>query len=79
MQKPLAMFAMDPALVGHRAGVVLGKKSGTMSVVVKARELGYEVGEDRAAEILKDVKKLGIQKRRLVTDDEFIGMLKAHA
>jgi len=79
MQKPLAMFAMDPALVGHRGGVVLGKKSGTMSVVVKARELGYEVGEDQAAEILKDVKKLGIQKRSLVTDDEFIAMLKAHA
>jgi isopropylmalate/homocitrate/citramalate synthase len=50
---------------------VLGKKSGLDSIRIKADELGLDVPEERRAEVLAAVKKLGAQQRRLITDDEF--------
>ena len=50
---------------------MLGKKSGLDSVRIKAEELGLELPEERRSEVLAAVKKLGAQKRGLVTDDEF--------
>jgi isopropylmalate/homocitrate/citramalate synthase len=50
---------------------VLGKKSGLDSIRIKAEELGLEIPEDRRADVLAAVKKLGTEKRGLVTDDEF--------
>ena len=50
---------------------MLGKKSGLDSIRLKAEELGLELPEDRHAELLAAVKRLGTEKRRLVTDAEF--------
>ena len=50
---------------------MLGKKSGIDSIRIKAEELGLDVPEDRRAEVLAAVKKLGADERRLVTDEEF--------
>ena len=51
--------------------IVLGKKSGLDSIRIKAEELGIEVPEERRAEVLAAVKALGMEKRGLVTDEEF--------
>ena len=59
------------ALVGAERRIVLGKKSGLDSVRIKADELGLEVPEERRAALLEAVKKLGTEKRGLVTDEEF--------
>jgi isopropylmalate/homocitrate/citramalate synthase len=64
-------------LVGAERGIVLGKKSGLDSVRIKADELGLDVPEDRRADVLAAVKKLGTEKRRLVTDDEFRRIVNA--
>ena len=70
---PLAMFALNPAFIGNKAGIVLGKKSGLKSVEVKLNELGIIVEEDdKKAEILLNVKKEAINKKRVLNDDEFI-------
>jgi isopropylmalate/homocitrate/citramalate synthase len=58
-------------LVGAERSVVLGKKSGIDSIRIKLEELGLDVPEERRAGLLADVKRLGAQKRGLVTDDEF--------
>ena len=50
---------------------MLGKKSGLDSIRIKAEELGLELPEERYAEVLAKVKRMGAQKRRLVTDAEF--------
>jgi isopropylmalate/homocitrate/citramalate synthase len=50
---------------------VLGKKSGLDSIRIKADELGLDVPEERRADVLAAVKKLGAEQRRLVTDEEF--------
>ena len=58
-------------LVGADRGIVLGKKSGLDSIRLKAEELGLELPEERFPEVLAAVKRLGTEKRRLVTDAEF--------
>jgi isopropylmalate/homocitrate/citramalate synthase len=58
-------------LVGAGRSIVLGKKSGLDSIRIKLEELGLDVPEERRAELLAAVKRLGTEKRGLVTDDEF--------
>jgi isopropylmalate/homocitrate/citramalate synthase len=63
-------YAAD--LVGAQRGIVLGKKSGLDSIGLKCRELGLEISEDMRAPLLAAVKRRGIEKRGLVTDEEFV-------
>ena len=50
---------------------MLGKKSGIDSIGSRPSELGLDVPEERRAELLAAVKRLGTEKGRLVTDAEF--------
>jgi isopropylmalate/homocitrate/citramalate synthase len=68
---PPSIEPYSSALVGAERAVVLGKKSGLDSIRIKADELGLDVPDARRAEVLAAVKKLGAEKRGLVTDDEF--------
>jgi isopropylmalate/homocitrate/citramalate synthase len=58
-------------LVGAERAIVLGKKSGIDSIRIKLEDLGLDVPEERRADLLAAVKRLGAEKRGLVTDDEF--------
>jgi isopropylmalate/homocitrate/citramalate synthase len=68
---PPSIEPYSSELVGAERSVVLGKKSGLDSIRIKADELGLDVPDERRAEVLAAVKKLGTEKRDLVTDDEF--------
>jgi isopropylmalate/homocitrate/citramalate synthase len=68
---PPSIEPYSSELVGAERAIVLGKKSGLDSIRIKAEELGLDVPEERRAEVLAAVKKLGAENRRLVTDDEF--------
>jgi isopropylmalate/homocitrate/citramalate synthase len=68
---PPSIEPYSSELVGAERAIVLGKKSGLDSIRIKADELGLDVPEERRAEVLAAVKKLGAEQRRLVTDDEF--------
>jgi isopropylmalate/homocitrate/citramalate synthase len=68
---PPAIEPYSSELVGAERSIVLGKKSGIDSIRIKAEELGLELSEERQRELLEAVKKLGAEKRGLVTDDEF--------
>jgi isopropylmalate/homocitrate/citramalate synthase/RimJ/RimL family protein N-acetyltransferase len=57
-------------LVGQERGIELGKKSGADSIRIKLSELGLDVPEERRAELLAEVKRVGTEKRGLVTPDE---------
>jgi isopropylmalate/homocitrate/citramalate synthase len=63
-------------LVGAERGIVLGKKSGLDSIRIKAEELGVDVPEERQADVLAAVKELGARKRGLVTDHEFLELVR---
>ena len=68
---PPAIEPYASELVGADRGIVLGKKSGIHSVRIKLAELELDFPEDRQAELLDAVKRLGVKKRGLVTDGEF--------
>ena len=72
VNKPLAMFAMAPSLVGREGKVVLGKKSGKLSILHSLKKLGIEIPDEKTVEdLLRKVKNLGIELKRLLTEDEF--------
>ena len=72
VEKPLAMFGTHPALTGRTGDIVLGKKSGKASIAYKLDELGIEgVSDEQTTELLAEVKKAGIAKKGILTDDEF--------
>jgi isopropylmalate/homocitrate/citramalate synthase len=62
-------FSAD--LVGAERKIVLGKKSGLDSIRIKCEELGLDLDADQQRALLEAVKRLGTEKRGLVTDDEF--------
>ncbi len=72
MHDPLVMFGTHPALTGRAGEVVLGKKSGKASVTYKMQELGLgELSDAEAGDVLMQVKSRGIEKRDILSDDEF--------
>ena len=68
---PPAIEPYSSELVGAPRRIVLGKKSGLDSIRLKAEELGLDVPDERRAELLEAVKRLGTERRGLVGDDDF--------
>ena len=68
---PEAIEPYSSELVGAERHIVLGKKSGLDSIVLRAKELGLSLSQEQAAPILAAVKKKAIAKRRLISDEEF--------
>jgi isopropylmalate/homocitrate/citramalate synthase len=67
---PPAIEPYASELVGAERGIVLGKKSGLDSIRIALERLELDVPTDRHGELLAAVKRLGTEKRRLVTDAE---------
>lgn len=71
MTNPLVMFATNPSFFGREPSVVLGKKSGRMSVEYALSRLDMQANEAQINDMLRRVKALSTQEKRLVTDGEF--------
>jgi len=72
---PPAIEPYSSELVGAARGIVLGKKSGLDSIRIKVAELGLDVPEERFPELLAGVKRLGTEKRGLVSDEELRSLI----
>lgn len=68
---PEAIEPYSSELVNAERAIVLGKKSGLDSIDLKCKELGLPFTAEQRPAILKEVKRKGIEKRGLLTDDEF--------
>jgi isopropylmalate/homocitrate/citramalate synthase len=69
---PLSMFSLDPRFIGQKPSVVLGKKSGKLSVLQKLEDLGLgQLGSDQVEALVSQIKQMGIDRRGLISDDEF--------
>jgi isopropylmalate/homocitrate/citramalate synthase len=68
---PPSIEPYSSELVAAERGIVLGKKSGIDSIRIKCEQLGLDVPEEAHRRLLDAVKKLGTDKRGLVTDEEF--------
>ena len=67
---------LNPAFLGKQPRLILGKKSGMLSIGKKLELLGVTLDDDRKRALLGDVKALGIQKERALTDEEFLALLR---
>jgi len=77
MGSPLEMLPFKPELVGQKeVRIGLGKKSGRDSIIYKLNKLGMSVPESKLDEILSLVKLRAEDKKQLLTDDEFISIVK---
>ncbi len=69
---PPSIEPYSAEVVAAERAVVLGKKSGLDSIRIRAAALGLELDENGERELLAAVKRLGAEKRGLVTDEEFL-------
>jgi isopropylmalate/homocitrate/citramalate synthase len=74
---PPSIEPYSSELVGAERSIVLGKKSGIDSIRIKLDELGLGVPEEKQQALLAKVKRLGSEKRALVTDEEFLRLAEA--
>jgi isopropylmalate/homocitrate/citramalate synthase len=68
---PEAIEPYSAELVGATRAIVLGKKSGIDSIAIKSKELGISLTTEQQQAVLAVVKQTGMEKRGLVSDDEF--------
>jgi len=78
LKHPLAMFAINPYYLNREPKLVLGKKSGMTSINMKLQELQLEMDEEAKKRLLADVKNAGLQKKRIITDEEFISLARQY-
>jgi len=69
--QPSAIEPYSAEIVRADRRVVLGKKSGLVSIKMKLDELGLNAPEAKHSQILDKVKFLGTAQKRLVNDQEF--------
>jgi len=73
---PEAIEPYSAELVNARRSIVLGKKSGLDSIDLKCREIGLTIAAEQRAPILAEVKKRSIAKRGLLTNEEFLQIVR---
>jgi isopropylmalate/homocitrate/citramalate synthase len=71
LKDPFTAEPYDPALVGQRRGIILGKKSGRASVEFKLRERGIQAPQAEVVMVLDRVKQRAIELGRALSEDEF--------
>ena len=74
---PLEMIPFVPELVGHQPlGILLGKKSGRDSIYYMAKKLGLTIPESAVDGILEKVKTTAEENKRVITQEEFLQIVK---
>jgi isopropylmalate/homocitrate/citramalate synthase len=68
-------YAAD--IVSAPRRIVLGKKSGLVSIKLKVQELGLDLPDDQFGAILAQVKDRATAEERLISDEEFRQMVNA--
>ena len=69
-KQPRTVFPVVPSYVGREPKVVMGKKSGILSVGMKLEEWGMTATEEQMREMTERVKVMAVEKRRALSDDE---------
>jgi isopropylmalate/homocitrate/citramalate synthase len=77
IKDPFTAEPYQPELVGQRREVLIGKKSGLVSISHKVKEMGLPLPEERFSELLTRVKQTAVSKRRALTDEEFKALAEA--
>ncbi len=73
---PAAIEPYSSDIVAAERRIVLGKKSGLSNIDLKGKELGLDIPEEKRGDVLAEVKNISVEHSRLVTDDEFRGIVE---
>ena len=76
MREPSTYESIKPEQIGRKRRIVLGKHSGSASVEAALIELNYKADEAQIREILKRIKQLGDEGKR-VTDVDLMAIADA--
>jgi D-citramalate synthase len=76
MREPSTYESVKPEQIGRKRRIVLGKHSGSASVEAALHELNYKADENQSKEILKRIKQLGDEGKR-VTDADLMAIADA--
>jgi isopropylmalate/homocitrate/citramalate synthase len=74
LQDPFTAESYAPELVGQRRQILVGKKSGLVSIAHKIQEMGLVLPEELFPEMLARVKATAVRQHRALTDQEFKGL-----
>jgi isopropylmalate/homocitrate/citramalate synthase len=75
-KNPFVAEAYIPEAVGQKREILIGKKSGAMSLVKKLEEKGLTLSKEEIHELLRRVKDFAITHKRTLTDKEFFALVK---
>ena len=76
IREPSTYESVQPETVGRKRRIVLGKHSGTASVEAALHEMNYKADDKQVKEIVKRVKQLGDEGKR-VTDADLMAVADA--
>ncbi len=76
MREPSTYESIKPEMIGRKRRIVLGKHSGSASVEAALNELNYTTDENQLKEIVKRIKQLGDEGKR-VTDTDLMAITDA--
>lgn len=79
LKEPFTAEAYRPEIVGQKREILLGKKSGLVSIAYKLGETGLKLPEERHPELLERIKQVATREGRGVTDAEFAELVGAMA
>ena len=69
IREPATYESIRPEMIGRRRRIVLGKHSGSASVEAALHEMHYATDESQLKEIVKRIKKLGDEGKRISDTD----------
>ncbi len=72
LKDPRTYEAFTPEEVGLERQILIGKHSGTHSLMVKFREYGIELSPEEAQSLLPEVRKLSVELKRALFDKELM-------
>ena len=76
MREPSTYESIKPEVIGRTRRIVLGKHSGSASVEAALHEMNYTTNGDQVKEIVKRIKQLGDQGKR-VSDTDLMAIADA--
>lgn len=76
IREPTTYESIKPEMIGRKRRIVLGKHSGSASVEAALNEMNYHTDESQVKEIIKRIKELGDEGKR-VTDTDLMAVADA--
>ncbi|MEW6662442.1 MAG: homocitrate synthase [Bacillota bacterium] len=71
-KNPRTYEAFEPEEVGLVRQIIIGKHSGTASIIKKFQEFGIPVSQEEAAMLLEKVRRLAVELKRPLFDKELV-------